>query len=151
MKIPNLLFYVGKSSNKNTVIYEFKLHEDGSLNVLNPIEAYWIMRENNGEREELTFLEAKMAYGFNVESIEENEVIFSITPLKDQLLTIKKNSEGKYRAFIRLEENSIEYILKKVFVNLDEGTFSSEVESLTLYLENPDTGDIKKADLKNDE
>ena len=150
MKVPNLLFYVGKSTNKNVVVYTYKKHDDGSLNVLNPIDAYWIMRDEENQRSELTFMEAKMAYGFNIESIEEDEVIFNVTPLKDNLIKIKKHKE-EYRAFIRMDDDNIEYILKKVFVNLTEGMITNSVDYLTLYLEHPVTGDIKKADLKNDE
>lgn len=150
MKVNNLLFYITKSANKNTVVYTYQCHEDKSLDVLNPIKAHWIMREQEGDPiEDLTFMEAKLAYGYNIESIEDDSVFFTITPLKEQhVLTIKKR-DSKYVALIQLEAK--EYILKKVFVQLDEGVMMDSVQYLKLYLEDPETGEITHANILNEE
>ena len=151
MKIQNLLFYITKSTNKNSVIYVYQCHADKTLDVLNPIKAYWAMREVEGNpTEDLTFIEAKMAYGYSVNSIDDETVEFNITPLKEHTLTIKKRKDKSvYSAFIELEGK--EYILKKVFVQLEEGVMMDSVQYLKLYLEDPETGEVSNATILHED
>ena len=55
MNVSNL-FYIGKSSNNNVVIYSYNIN-NGLLDTNNPLSSYWIMRENDNKIEDLTFLE----------------------------------------------------------------------------------------------
>ena len=70
LSAPNLLFYIGRSLNKNVVVYCYN-KSGKNLNSDTPLSAYWIMREKeNNPTEELTFMESKMAFGFKILAIK---------------------------------------------------------------------------------
>jgi hypothetical protein len=61
------LFVIERSANKNVVHYVAQLTRDGTLDPREPVIAYWIMLANGGHREELTFVEKQLAYGFTIQ------------------------------------------------------------------------------------
>jgi hypothetical protein len=61
------LFVIERSKNTNVLHYDAQLTPDGKLDPREPVTAYWIMHEENGQREDLTWLEKKKAYGFDIE------------------------------------------------------------------------------------
>ncbi|MDE3253626.1 MAG: DUF4833 domain-containing protein, partial [Bacteroidota bacterium] len=62
---PNQLFYLQRPANTNTVIYELNA-VNGVPDKKQPIHVFWIKYARNGEKEELTDLENKYAYGIKV-------------------------------------------------------------------------------------
>ena len=61
------LFRIERSKNDNVVQYDAQLTTEGKLKPEKPVIAYWIMHANNGEKQELNWIETKTAYGFSVE------------------------------------------------------------------------------------
>jgi hypothetical protein len=60
------LFCIHRNVNANVVCYDARLRKDGTIDTTRPLDAYWIMRAQKGQREELTPLERRLAYGFTV-------------------------------------------------------------------------------------
>jgi hypothetical protein len=58
------LFVIERSINKNVVHYDAHLRPDGSIDLDQPLIAYWILEEKGGRRQDLNLLERTRAYGF---------------------------------------------------------------------------------------
>lgn len=76
---PNILFIIGRSKNKNIVVYEANL-KNNELDPTNPVIVYWLdldpeyVKANRAkgimtDREELNMIEKKFAYGLSSEPV----------------------------------------------------------------------------------
>ncbi len=63
---PAELFRIGRSKNANVIVYEANLDGAGGLDGREPVHASWLLLADRGQREELSFLEWRFAYGFDV-------------------------------------------------------------------------------------
>ena len=92
--IPSVnLFTIYRNTNANIVKY------DVVPNANQPIDVYWLMLAENGRREELTWMERKMAYGFTVSKITHQGFTLQLAAYKQRLIRIEKTGES-YRARI---------------------------------------------------
>jgi hypothetical protein len=92
------LFTIERSKNANVVHYHAQLTPEGRLKPEKPVIAFWIMNAKGGEKEDLNWIEKKMAYGFNVAYDTKGD--FWIMALVAEIQrTIKVYKVyGKYRA-----------------------------------------------------
>ena len=60
------LFIIERSKNANVVHYDARLTADGKLDPREPVIAYWVLSAEDGRREELSWIEKKKAYGFDM-------------------------------------------------------------------------------------
>ena len=60
------LFIIERSKNANVVHYDARLTADGELDPKEPVIAYWVKLTKDGRREELSWIEKKKAYGFEI-------------------------------------------------------------------------------------
>jgi len=63
-----LLFYVQRTHNRNTVIYELNLKPDGKPDPKEPLLVSWIRYEEGGVRKKLTYIQNRV-YGLDVKSL----------------------------------------------------------------------------------
>ena len=113
------LFVIERSLNRNVLHYEANLEPNGLLDPKGPVVAFWVMVENGGMREDLTFLENAKAYGFKAERAadgkgfhlrlkaienrpvvvrQEGEAVWAETAIGGRLCTLERifiTSEGK--------------------------------------------------------
>jgi hypothetical protein len=147
MNVNNLAFYVGKSTNKNVVIYRLNII-DNVIDLFNPIDAYWMMREQpDNPREELTYIEKSMAYGYDILDSDISTDIRIKLKAIDDIVTIRRHNNS-YLPFITLQDafstsGHKEVILKKVFCNVS-GPLGNFVESIEITYQDLDTGKLKK-------
>src|ERR1700749_3275258 len=62
---PNMLFYVQRSSNSNTIVYAAKLTGSGQIDPKNPVEVFWRRYTEQGQRRALYFIERVLAFGIS--------------------------------------------------------------------------------------
>lgn len=153
MNVSNLAFYIGKSSNKNVAIYSYVIAdtESNTINLFNPLECYWIMREQAGNpREELTYIEKTMAYGYDIipdadESADDNTISIMVKALPNDSIRIQK-IDDKYQSIISIPDpktkEPINVALKKVFCHVS-GSLSNFVESIDFIYEDPNSKKLK--------
>jgi len=151
MNVSNLAFYIGKSSNKNVAIYSYVISdtESDTIDIFNPLECYWVMREQPGNpREELTYIEKTMAYGYDIDtensvSINDNTLVIKVKALPNDSIRIQK-IDGKYQSIISIPSQSgpRDVFLKKVFCHVS-GTLSNFVESIDFIYEDPKSKKLK--------
>lgn len=115
------LFKIGRSKDANEIYYEVKTNQDGSLNLNEPINIYWIKYTKNGTIEPLTKIQQHFAYGLKFLNITSEEADFQFVSYSKRNLTLRKTVEGNYAVFIKVHEKEVR--LERVFIQIDGGTF----------------------------
>ncbi len=134
------LFIIQRSKNANEVHYEVQVGADGAL-ADDPVEAFWVMKAEGGAREDLTFFERKLAYGFEVmppDSQGNREM--KLVAWEDRTIKLTKAEDGgKWRAVTKIDGQDA--YLTKLFIKTDEGGLTPEVLFIDLFGETVDGGD----------
>jgi len=64
------LFYIQRSSNVNTIVYDARLNAKGAFDEDSPIDVYWLRYQEDGRRKELSWIQRVLAYGVDTEKID---------------------------------------------------------------------------------
>lgn len=89
------LFHISRSVNRNLVCYDVN-QKSNVLDMKNPIHVYWHNRTDNpGHENELSYIQRKMAYGYNILSKGNNEVEVKLTAYKKRAMTVCRH-KGKW-------------------------------------------------------
>lgn len=95
------LFHISRSVNPNWVCYDVN-QNNNKLDLKNPIHVYWHNRSDNpGHENELSFIQRKLAYGYNVLSRGNNEVEVKLTAYKKRSLKVCMH-KGKWISKINI-------------------------------------------------
>ena len=125
------LFLIERTKNINKLYYEANITKNGEINAKEPIKAFWIMwaKDSTGKTTEpLSFIEKKMAYGYNVE-LDPSGKHFNMTlkPFKERLIKISLLN-GKARAEMLI--NGQPSVFEKMYI-YSKG--DSKPDSIKLY------------------
>ncbi|QNK61221.1 DUF4833 domain-containing protein [Pedobacter sp. PAMC26386] len=131
-RIENLLFFVQRNPDANTVIYELNLNEDGTLCTQAPVKVSWIKYAEDGKREELTSVERKYVYGVHSQNLGNDEYEIHLMAYTKLPLYLKRSeTDNKYKIYIK--DEGIPYLLKRVFIKLDKySIWSPKVQYIDL-------------------
>jgi len=114
------LFRIERSKNANVVQYGAQLTPEGKLKPEKPVIAYWIMNVNSGEKEDLNWIEKKMAFGFSVEYDTKADlwIMDLVVDIQRNIKVYKEN--GKYRAETLIDGHPA--FIDRIYVkSLEEG------------------------------
>lgn len=139
----NRLFYLQRTINRNTLIYEVNYATDGSINHKKPIKIYWIDYEDGEKISELTYAQNKFAYGVKVLEIEGTQPLFKINLVsyKKVDLYLKPKALGGYALHVILKGKPC--ILHRVLVNITGGTsLDPDVSDVELSGKDIATGEL---------
>lgn len=136
----NLLFFLQRNPDANTVIYELNVDQDGKLDKVNPVKSSWIRYAEDGHSKELTLIEQKFAYGIKCKALDHEAYELRIAAYKGLPLYLKKSeTDQRYRIYIR--DDGKDLLLKRVFVRVNGGTFwVPKVEYIDLITTSSATG-----------
>jgi hypothetical protein len=115
------LFYVQRDPNTNTIVYELNIGKDGQINDEEPIHPYWIRYNENGQREELSYIQRKFAYGLSQKSLGNGKYDIRFVSYKKYPLTLMKSADGKYHIYATIAQKQA--ILNRIFVKIEGGSF----------------------------
>ncbi|MCF2443596.1 DUF4833 domain-containing protein [Dyadobacter sp. CY345] len=139
--IPNLLFYIQRDPNSNTICYQLNLDKDGKLDNSNPVRAFWIRFHEGGTVKELSYIQNKFAYGLKVTPIGEGEFELKSVAFTGSTMYLRRDIRNRYRVFIHV--NQKEYVLKRIFVHINGGSkLAPNVVYIELKVMDPDTGKV---------
>lgn len=122
--VDNMLFYVQRNFNANTIVYTLNKDKNGKLNEQEPIKTYWIKYAQGGKTDPLTYIQKNYAYGLKTSIIDKEKKSFLIEFVsysKKQFYLLKSPSDNKYRVFGYI--NNKLTILNNIFVRIEGGTF----------------------------
>lgn len=120
------LFAIARSKNKNTVQYD--LLAGGPEPQL---DVYWRMHERSGEREELTGLEWRLAYGYRVEERAPSGALrITLRAFQKRVVDVVTTPDG---ARAEVEIGGVRAQLDRIFVTSVEGFPLPRVVSVDLF------------------
>ncbi len=119
--IPNMLFYVQRDPNTNTVVYELNLNSKGVLNEEEPVKIYWLRYADGGAKQDLNFIQRKFAYGLNVKKINPEKYELKFVSYNKRAFYLMKSPDGKFHVYATIGKKQA--FLKRVFVRIEGGSF----------------------------
>ena len=125
------LFYIQRNVNKNTVVYDLNYLSDGTIDTEMPINVYWIMYENKGEKRNINFLQRKLAYGYNVTKNDGYELEIQLVSYKKRRIYLSMDANGEYKAYMLI--NGTTAVLKNIFVYANESGAFPSVEYVEMF------------------
>lgn len=127
------LFYIQRSSNANTVIYDANLLPNKSLNPDQPVHTYWIRYADNGQKEELSFIQRALAYGLYTNKIknENNSYEGYFLAYRKRKFVVKLNAKNQPVALFPI--NGKLQILEHVFVSVNESGLTPSANYIELF------------------
>ena len=119
---PNQLFYLQRNSNKNTIVCDLNL-VNGALNKTEPVHVYWIRYSDQGQRQELSYIQRTFAYGIQSRALANGDgyEMHFVSSKKHSFYLLKSAGDNKYSVYTTV--NSKKVILKRIFIKLNGGSF----------------------------
>jgi hypothetical protein len=134
----NQLFYLQRTPNTNTIIYELNYKND-VLDADEPIHVYWMRYEEQGQKAELNYLQRKFAYGIKSNCISKDKYKFHFVSYKKYPMYLVKEANNKYNVYATI--NQKQAIVSRIFVKITGGSFwTPNVEYIEVKGIDPATG-----------
>jgi hypothetical protein len=114
---PNMLFYLQRSLNANTVVYAANMRGSG-FDVREPVSVFWRLYKYPGApKDSLTFIERTLAYGVRVKTATEKMASAEIISLPGREVEIDLDGEGRPEAVITMGSHRAKLV--SVYLNID--------------------------------
>jgi phosphatidylglycerophosphate synthase len=119
--LPHMLFYMQRTPNSNTIIYDLNIQKDGKLDEDEPVNVYWIRYADGGEKKDLNYIQRKFAYGIKVKNLGNDKYsIHSVAYAKKEMFLMKSPS-GDYHVYAKIGNTMA--ILNRIYLQIEGGTF----------------------------
>lgn len=121
--VENLLFYVQRTINTNTLIYTLNLNKNGDLDTHEPIKINWINYAKDSTIEPLNYIQRNYAYGINVQLTDKEKKIYSfnfVSYKKKSIYLIRSTADNKYHAYFASKNGLV--ILERIFIQMERGS-----------------------------
>ncbi len=112
------LFYIHRSPNPNTVIYEVNLTDKNTIDPKDPVKVYWIRYGEKGQKRELNYLEKTFAYGVKNEPVNQHQHTVQFVASKEKSFVASLDEKGQ--AYATMKINGRQSRLTKIFVQVVE-------------------------------
>jgi hypothetical protein len=127
---PNQLFYLQRTVNANTIVCELN-YKNGVVDLKEPVSVFWIRYGEQGQREELSFIQKKFAYGVKTTLVAKDKYELRFAACKDYPMYLVKDADNKYNVYATI--NQRQAILNRIFVKINGGTaWSPNVEYIEI-------------------
>jgi len=119
--IPHMLFYIQRTPNINTIIYDLNIQKDGTLDKDEPVSVYWMRYADGGEKKDLNYIQRKFAYGIKVKSLGNDKYLLHSVAYAKKEMYLMKSSAGDYHVYAKIGNTMA--ILNRIFLQIEGGTF----------------------------
>ncbi|MBA3682064.1 MAG: DUF4833 domain-containing protein [Bacteroidetes bacterium] len=151
--IPNnksVLFYIQRSLDINTIVYELNYNRDSTINISKPIKVFWIKYAEHSQVEALSGLQKKYAYGVTCKLTDSEKKWFKVklkAYSKVDIYIMNSENNKNYQAYLNINGQLVR--LTKIFINIDGGTFwKPNVTYIELFGQNITTNEVVKEKIK---
>jgi hypothetical protein len=135
------LFHIERSKNANIVQYDAQVAADGKLFKKKPVVGYWIRLNEQGQKQELNWLQRTFAYGFDAKPDKGRESA-EINMKADVGQAIKVVREGDtYRATVTID--GAPSYFEKMYIDATRHGLSLDVRYVELFGEDMKTGEAR--------
>jgi hypothetical protein len=114
------LFYLQRMPNSNTLIYELNT-ANGHLNEDEPVHPYWVRYAEKGQKEELSYIQRKFAYGIVSKKIANDQYDVRFVSYKKFPMLLMKANDGKYHIFATVAQKQM--MVNRIFAKIEGGSF----------------------------
>jgi Na+-transporting methylmalonyl-CoA/oxaloacetate decarboxylase gamma subunit len=133
------LFIIERDKNTNVVHYDARLTADGKLDPKEPVIAYWAERAEGSPREELSWIEKKMAYGFTVKPDPSvNGYKMTLVAAPEKQIIVKREKDTVHAEGVI---NGQPAILEKLHIHATDGLTGPKVHYIEVYGKDLQTGE----------
>ena len=137
------LFKIERSKNSNIIQYDAQLGTDGRLLKKEPVVGYWIRHNEQGQIEQLSWIQRKFAFGFSAKYHRDSDSA-TVDMVADigQPITVRR-VKGKYMAVIDLEGHPSQ--LEKIYIKAHGKGISVTVEYVEIFGVDLNNGELTYA------
>lgn len=140
------LFYLQRTQNINTIVYELN-YKNGIFDTENPVQGFWIRYQEKGQREELSFIQRKFAYGLKTRKISENSYELNFVSYRKYKMYLRLGNDKKFYVYANI--NNQPAILTSIFIKINGGSFwSPNIEYVEVSGIEPNSHSIVKERVK---
>lgn len=136
------LFYIQRTGNANTIVYDANFSGVKIFNSNNPINVYWIRYAEKGDVKPLNYLQRTFAYGVSIiKGTKPNEFDFNLVSYAKKKLKLMIDAYGNPYAQIEVNGKTIK--LHHIFVKIDQGTLftmAPKVNYVEIFGKDPKSG-----------
>lgn len=138
---PNILFYIQKNTNPNTIVYALLLNQAGKIDSKNPIEVFWRRYQEDGRKKKLGWLEKTFAFDFKVKKLSKpNTYMFTLVAMKKKQLIASQDKNGNPMVLTQI--NGKTAYLDRIYLMVDDTKRIQEVLSMELFGRDLKTGKL---------
>jgi phosphatidylglycerophosphate synthase len=120
--VPNQLFYLQRDPNTNTVIYQLNVNSAGRLDEDEPVRVFWIRYAEQGQRENLNFIQRKFAYGLSAKKIAADKYELKFAAYnKVPFFLMRSGTDNTFHVYTVIANKQI--IINRVYLRIEGGTF----------------------------
>ncbi|MCW3089611.1 MAG: CDP-alcohol phosphatidyltransferase [Ferruginibacter sp.] len=140
------LFYLQRTPNTNTIVYELNF-KDGIFDTENPVQSFWLRYQEHGQREELSYIQRKFAYGLKSRKISENNYELNFVSYKKYKMYLRMGNDNKFYVYAKINQHPA--ILTSIFIKINGGSFwSPNIEYVEISGVEPNSRSIVKERVK---
>lgn len=129
--VRDMLFYIQRNQNTNTVIYRINRNCSNNINISDPFYIYWKQYYQGGKDSEINYIQQKLAYGVEYGIINEDSIKMNIVSYPEYNIYVNKLENNQYRAVSKIDGRWSE--LSNVYVFAEERGAFPVVKFLELY------------------
>jgi len=139
-KTRNLLFYIQRNHNENTIVYDANFENSGELDKSDPIRVYWIRYQEQGQTMELRTIEKWYAYGVKTYKIKGKQNEYNVNLVATDKRSFLLKQEAPFKAVIYTIVNGKQAKLDHLYIFADNSGLWPKVKYIELYGEDTTTG-----------
>lgn len=118
--IPNQLFYLQRTPNTNTIVYELNLGANGKINPDEPIHVFWIRYPEGGVHKELNYIQKHFAYGVDADLMNDGRYKLTFAAYKKRNFYLAfAPRDNKYHVY-GMVANKVAMLIR-VFIQINPG------------------------------
>lgn len=135
------LFHIARSKNANIIQYDAQVAEDGKLYKKEPVVGYWIRLNEQGQKQELSWIQRTFAFGFSTK-LDKGRQGAKIDMKADVGEAIKVIRVGDiYRATITID--GAPSYFEKMYIDATRDGMSLDVRYVELFGKDMKTGEAR--------
>ncbi len=143
----NQLFYLQRTPNTNTIMYEVNL-KNGKPDPEEPVHVFWIRYQEQGQKQDLSYIQRKFAYGIRSKKLTENQYELTFVSYKKYKMYLQAGADGKYHVYSTIDKKM--GLLLKIYLKIKAGGsfWSPNIEYVEISGSDPGTGQVIKEQIK---
>jgi len=125
------LFYIHRSTNSNTVIYEANFLSGNTIDPKNPVNVYWMRYGEKGQQRGLNYLERTFAYGVKCSPVTDLRYNVEFVASKEKKIEVYVDGSGQACAILNIGDKPSK--LRKIFVQVAEDGWWPRIDYVEFF------------------